>query len=215
MQIIECESGIQATIMPGEYYATDRNVMIRTLLGSCVAACLFDPESGVIGMNHFLLSNRRYAKNLPVCLSEAGKYGIHAMELLINEMLQKGAKRRNLRAKAFGGSTMYRVSATRDNFFCVGEVNVRFIREFLKNEDIPLIAEDLGGEITRVIHFMPEDYSVHVRITRKASASTINQEEWQFWKKEHKCPGKLQTASRPLGVVFNRPLKKTPYILRY
>jgi len=182
MQIDKSESGIQITIMPGEYYVTDRNVMIRTLLGSCVAACLFDAESGVIGMNHFLLSNRRYAKNLPVCLSEAGRYGIHAMELLINEMLQKGAKRGNLRAKAFGGSTMYWVSPTQDNFFCVGDVNVRFIREFLKNEEIPLIAEDLGGETTRVIHFMSEDYSVQVRRIRKLSASAISQEERQFWK---------------------------------
>jgi len=168
--------------MPGEYYATNRNARIRTLLGSCVAACLFDSESGVIGMNHFLLSNRRYAKNLPVCLSEAGRYGIHAMELLINEMLQNGARRGNLRAKAFGGGTMYRVSATQDNYFCVGDVNVRFIREFLKNEDIPLIAEDLGGETLRVVHFMPEDYSVHVKRVRTKSASTIIQEERQFWK---------------------------------
>jgi chemotaxis protein CheD len=182
MQIIETESGNHVTIMPGEYYVSNRKAMIRTLLGSCVAACLFDSESGVIGMNHFLLSNRRYAKNLPVCLSEAGRYGMHAMELLINEMMQKGANRRNLRAKAFGGSTMHWVSATQDNFFCVGNVNVRFIREFLKNEDIPLISEDLGGEITRVIHFMPEDYSVHVRKIRKISASAISQEERQFWK---------------------------------
>jgi len=93
-------------------------------------------------MNHFLLSNRRYAKNLPVCLSEAGRYGIHAMELLINEMLQKGAKRGNLRAKAFGGGTMHGVSTTQDNFFCVGEVNVRFIREFLKKRGY---TADCGG----------------------------------------------------------------------
>ncbi len=193
MQIIERESETQVMIMPGEYYATNRNAMIRTLLGSCVAACLYDSERGIIGMNHFLLSNRRYAKNLPVCLSEAGRYGIHAMELLINEMLLKGAKRGNLRAKAFGGGTMYGVSASQDNFLCVGEVNIRFIREFLKNEDIPLIAEDLGGESTRVIHFMPEDYSVHVKKIWKISTSTVCQEERLFWKKSIEA----QESSKP------------------
>jgi len=183
MQIEKRESGIHIAIMPGEYYATDQSAMIRTLLGSCVAACLYDPVNKVIGMNHFLLSNRRYAKEMPVCLSEAGRYGIHAMELLINEMLKKGARKENLRAKAFGGAAMYRVSETQDNYYFVGDVNVRFIREFLKNEKIPLMAEDLGGETGRIIHFLSDDYSVHLKRIWKISASTIGREEHQFWKK--------------------------------
>ena len=186
---------LQVNVLPGEYYASDQPVTIRTLLGSCVAACLYDPVTKVIGMNHFLLSNRRYAQNIPIVLSEAGRYGIHAMELLINDMLKLGAKRKNLRAKAFGGGTIYLGSDTKDNFFCVGDVNTRFIREFLKNDGIPLVAEDLGGERARVIHFVFEDYAVHVKKIAKTSASSLVQEERQFWLKtiEKQEKSKLQT----------------------
>ena len=94
------------TIDPGEYHVASGNVVISTLLGSCVAACLWDPVKRLIGMNHFLLANQRYSKSLSVIQSEAGRYGIHAMELLINAMLKAGADRANLQAKAFGGGNV-------------------------------------------------------------------------------------------------------------
>jgi chemotaxis protein CheD len=183
MMIQKRETGLHINILPGEYYAANEPVMIRTLLGSCVAACLYDPINKVIGMNHFLLSNRRYARNIPVVLSEAGRYGIHAMELLINDMLKLGAKRANLNAKVFGGGALYLKPDVKDNFFCVGDVNVRFVREFLKNENIPLVAEDLGGENARVIHFSYEDFSVHVKRIAKTTAPDLIQTERQFWLK--------------------------------
>src|SRR5665647_2303892 len=76
------------TLEPGELFASREPVTISTLLGSCVAACLYDPVNNVVGMNHFLLSSRRYSRDLPNFISEAGRYGIHAMELLINEMMR-------------------------------------------------------------------------------------------------------------------------------
>lgn len=194
MQKEERGERLLVNILPGEYFASNRPVTIRTLLGSCVAACLYDPVNKVIGMNHFLLSNRRYARNLPTCLSEAGRYGIHAMELLINDMLRHGAKLGSLRAKAFGGGSMYLNAGTRDNFFCVGEVNMRFIREFLKNEGIPLVAEDLGGEKARVIHFLFEDYSVHVKKTA-ASAAALLRKEHQYWLKSIEAQEKAKTRA--------------------
>ncbi len=181
MQTEKRGSKLHVNILPGEFYATNEPVMIRTLLGSCVAACLYDPVKGVIGMNHFMLSNRRYARNIPSVLSEAGRYGIHAMELLINEMLKLGAKRQNLKAKAFGGGSIYLSTEIKDNFFCVGDVNSRFIREFLKNDGIPLVAEDLGGERARIIHFLYDDFSVHVKKIKKTSAPNLVQSERQFW----------------------------------
>ncbi len=184
MIIQKRHSGLHVNLFPGEYYAAGEPVTIRTLLGSCVAACLYDPLKKVIGMNHFLLSNRRYARNMPVVLSEAGRYGVHAMELLINDMLKLGAKRANLRAKVFGGGSIYLASESRDNFFCVGEVNVRFIREFLKNDGIPLVAEDLGGESARVIHFLFEDYSVHMKKIAKSTAPGLVLDERQLWLKD-------------------------------
>lgn len=168
-------------LLPGDFYASNEPVIIRTLLGSCVAACLYDPVKRVVGMNHFMLSNRRYARNIPSVLSEAGRYGIHAMELLINEMLKLGAKRQNLKAKAFGGGSIYLNTESKDNFFCVGDVNSRFIREFLKNDGIPLVAEDLGGERARIIHFLYDDFSVHVKKINKTTAPNLVQNERQFW----------------------------------
>jgi chemotaxis protein CheD len=181
MEIDEKNGMLQVNLMPGEYYATTQPATIRTLLGSCVSACLYDPAANVIGMNHFLLSNRRYARSLPTVMSEAGRYGIHAMELLINEMLRKGARRNNLQAKAFGGGSIYLQSEERDNFFCIGDVNSRFIQEFLEKDGIPLVAHDLGGESARIIHFTNADFSVRVKKIAKTPATALAAQERQFW----------------------------------
>lgn len=199
MNVQEREERLYVNILPGEYYVTKKSATIRTLLGSCVAACLYDPVNRVVGMNHFLLSNRRYARDLPVCLSEAGRYGIHAMELLINDMLKLGAKRRNLRAKAFGGGSIYLNPTAKDNFFCVGDVNARFIREFLKNDGIPLVAEDLGGENARIIHFLFDDYSVHVKKIGKTTASDLVKTEHQFWLKTIEKQEETKTQAEVWG----------------
>jgi chemotaxis protein CheD len=157
--------------------------MVSTLLGSCVSACLYDPLTKIIGMKHFLLSNRRYASNMPYYITEAGRYGIHAMGILINEMMKLGAKRENIHAKAFGGSSMIRDFERTDNFFCVGDVNSSFIRDFLSTEKIPLVISDLGGDTGRVIYFCSDDFSVYVRKIKKTANRTLTQREKQFWKK--------------------------------
>ena len=155
--------GERISIDPGEYYSTSKPGVISTLLGSCVATCLYDPKNKLIGMNHFMLSNVRYSRDLPIHISEAGRYGIHAMELLINDMMSKGTTRRQLRAKIFGGATLMYRETESSNFLCVGQVNCQFIREFLASEGIPVDAEDLGGDFGRVIHFSNGDFSVHRR----------------------------------------------------
>ncbi len=172
-------------IDPGEYYVTRDNIILSTLLGSCVAACLWDPVNRVIGMNHFLLANRRYAQEMPVIVSEAGRYGIHAMEMLINTMLGKGASRGHLRAKAFGGGNVLKNITAGDSFFAVGDVNSRFIIEFLRNENIPLETQHLGGDFGRVIHFDAIDYSVYMkRIETGVDQKKLVEEEKQYFRKE-------------------------------
>lgn len=173
--------GKRIVLNPGEYAASSERVTIRTLLGSCIAACLWDESTGVVGMNHFLLANRCYAKESHIYRTEAGKYGIHAMELLINGMLRLGAQRNNIRAKVFGGASVL-WSDPKDSFFHVGEENCRFIREFLKTDGIPLVASDLGGSIARVIHFMSEDFTVHVRKIKKTIRYHIAEKERTFWR---------------------------------
>lgn len=155
--------GQRVIIDPGEYYSTFKPGVISTLLGSCVAACLYDPRLKLIGMNHFMLSHIRYSRDLPIHVSEAGRYGIHAMELLINDMMAKGVNRKLLRAKVFGGANLMTREGEGNNFFCVGQVNCKFIREFLESENIPILAEDLGGDFGRVIHFSNGDFAVHRR----------------------------------------------------
>ena len=168
-------------IDPGEYYVSDQNLIISTLLGSCVSACLWDPVHRIIGMNHFLLAHKRYAQDLPVIASEAGRYGIHSMELLINSMLQLGAEKHLLRAKAFGGGNVIRNIGTQDNFFAVGEVNTRFIREFLQAENIPLENAHLGGDVGRVIHFHALDFSVYLKRIEQQQDTQLAQQERAYW----------------------------------
>jgi chemotaxis protein CheD len=128
-----------------------------------------------------MLSNTRYSRDMPIHVSEAGRYGIHAMELLINDMMAKGTSRRQLRAKIFGGATiMYRETES-SNFFCVGQVNCKFIREFLQNEGIPIDAEDLGGDFGRVIHFSNGDFSVHRRKISAGRSSRIALRDRDCW----------------------------------
>ena len=193
MRIQNGENYKRITLDPGEYVVSNEEVVMTTLLGSCVSACLYDPYNKITGMNHFLLSSRHYARNMPVCTTDAGRYGIHSMELLINEMWQRGAKRGNLKAKAFGGGSILKTSdACTSNYFTVGEVNVRFIREFLQNENIPLISSDLGGVVGRVINFYSADFAVYVRKMPATGAKLVKKEE-RYWKKSIQTQEEAET----------------------
>jgi len=133
-------------VLPGEFLATSRNVVMMTLLGSCVAACLNDPFAGVGGMNHFMLPE---GADGPV--GESARYGVHAMEVLLNDLLKEGARRPRLHAKVFGGaSVMKGFTATN-----VGELNVRFVRRYLEREGIRIVSEDLLGPHPRKVGFYP------------------------------------------------------------
>jgi chemotaxis protein CheD len=164
------------------FHVTSDDVVISTLLGSCVSACLYDPTTGIAGMNHFMLSNDRYARDMPFSITEAGRYGIHAMELLINEMLRRGARRSNITAKVFGGASIMTDPSKVGNFHCVGAVNCRFVMEFLDVEGIPLVAADLGGHEGRVIYFDIRDFSVFVRKIRKQMSQAIAERDRKVWK---------------------------------
>ena len=98
--------GERILLHPGEYRVSREPVTLATLLGSCVAVCMYDPVQRVMGMNHFLLAVQRSAGGSPMLTSEQGRYGVHAMELLINGLLKCGAQRQNLKAKAFGGGNV-------------------------------------------------------------------------------------------------------------
>jgi len=170
-------------IEPGEYYVSRQPEVISTLLGSCVAACLFDPVNRVFGMNHFLLAYSRHTDNLAIIQSEEGRYGIYAMELLINDLMKHGAKRQNLQAKCFGGGNVLRLREDKENRETVGDVNVKFIKAFLNNENIPIVGSCLGGNRGRTVHFVGTDFSVFVKRMGEQQERLLENEERRYWKK--------------------------------
>jgi chemotaxis protein CheD len=133
-------------VIQGDFtISEDANVVLTTVLGSCIAVCLCDPKRGIGGMNHFLLPNRDGEQGANV------RYGAYAMELLINGLLRQGADRGRLQAKMFGGASMM------GNLRDIGASNAAFARRFLSDEGIPCLAESVGGTSARRIRFWPTD----------------------------------------------------------
>ena len=174
------------TLMPGECYVSRNDVVIGTILGSCVSACLYDPVSRIVGMNHFLLSGRQNNPTDRAWQSEAGRYGVHSMEIIINSMLKLGASKGNMRAKAFGGASVLPTANRGNGFASVGEMNSRFVVEFLKDEGIRLVSADLGGAEGRAIRFHSDDFSVYQRKIRRVVMPDLAVREEQYWQKESK-----------------------------
>ncbi len=142
------------SIIVGEVCASKQPIWISTVLGSCVATCLYDEIAGVGGMNHFMLPESR--GNPRACAS----FGIHAMEMLINEIMRYGGDRRRLKAKFFGGGAVVRSQAKTWN---VGEQNVQFARSFFDTERIPVVAEHVGGTCGMRVQFHTQTAKVLVR----------------------------------------------------
>lgn len=163
---------VAINVLQGEKQISgDPNTMLTTILGSCVAACLWDPEAGVGGMNHFLLPGNSGDQ------SGNTRYGVNAMELLVNGLIKKGAERHRLRAKLFGGAKMFDGSAN------IGGKNVEFARWFMQAERIPIEMECLGGRKGRKIRFWPStgraqrmfmDDSKAVPLARAESRPALN-----------------------------------------
>jgi chemotaxis protein CheD len=131
-------------VTQGETYVTaDANEVLTTVLGSCIAACIRDPLAGVGGMNHFLLAHGRAGD------ANATRYGVNAMEMLINGLLQRGAARARLEAKLFGGASV--IAGLSD----VGAANAAFAERFLADEGIALVGGDVGGKRARRVQFWP------------------------------------------------------------
>jgi len=139
----------------GEVAASKSPVVLDTLLGSCVSVCLYDPILRAGGMNHILLPNCLAGERTPRC-------GVHAMELLINELMKIGGDRRRFIAKAFGGANVLEGMKMTP----IGEENARFVREFLALEKIPLVAERLGGNHAVHLYFHTD--------TGKATVHTVD-----------------------------------------
>lgn len=170
-----CEA---AKISPGEYYYTDQDMVIVTVLGSCVSACIRDNNSGIGGMNHFMLPDSASVdKDSPV--SASMRYGTYAMEVLINQLLRNGARRENLEAKIFGGGNVLESFTTMN----VGDRNAIFVRKFLKEENIRVLGEDLLDIYPRKVYYFPKTGRVLVKKLRQLHNDTLARREEEYARK--------------------------------
>lgn len=161
-------------ILPGEYYVTTADKLIVTVLGSCVAVCMRDKFNRYGGMNHFLLPNDGSGE--AGLLTESARYGVYAMEILINHLLKLGAQRHRLEAKVFGGGNVMR-GLTLNN---VGQRNAEFVLDYLHNEGIPVLAQDLLDEYPRKVYFFPESGKVMVKKLKSVHNTTIIDRESEY-----------------------------------
>jgi len=168
-----------AKILPGEYYVTARDMLLVTVLGSCVCACIRDKVSGIGGMNHFMLPDSGQDQNNP--LGESARYGTYAMEILINQLLKMGAKRSNFEVKVFGGGAVVRGFTVAN----VGERNAEFVLKFLKTENISIAAQDLLDIYPRKVYYFPRTGLVRVKKLKQVHNDTIINRETEYNSRLH------------------------------
>jgi len=159
-------------VLPGEYFVSGDDLLIMTVLGSCIAACVWDGKARIGGMNHFML---------PEGEDGSGRYGSYAMELLLNEMIKMGARRETMQAKVFGGGAVMAGFTTMN----VGERNTKFVLDYLATERIPVVSQDVldihprkvcffpvtgKALVKRLAHAHPEALAVEAR---KGNAATV------------------------------------------
>jgi chemotaxis protein CheD len=169
-------------ILPGQYYAAAGEGSISTVLGSCVSTCLWDPLLRIGGMNHFMLPGEPVATASPWAVS--ARFGVYAMEVLINDMVHLGADRRRLSAKVFGGARVLQGFETLD----VGAKNSEFVVNFLREEGIQLVAQDLLGVCPRKVHFFPATGKVQLKKMHLQKDDALQRQEREYL---------LQLAGRP------------------
>ena len=162
-----------AKLLPGEFYVTGDDMVLVTVLGSCVSACIRDPRTGVGGMNHFMLPDGGSADEVA---NASARYGTYAMEVLINTILKHGARRASLEAKVFGGGNVLEGLTVAN----VGPRNAAFVRSFLKIEGIPVRAHDLEDIYPRKVYFFPRTGRTMVRKLKTANDSGLIAREREY-----------------------------------
>jgi chemotaxis protein CheD len=152
-------------VLPGEYLVTGSDVMLVTVLGSCVSACIRDPLLKIGGMNHFMLPDSDPSE----AASESARYGGYAMEVLINELLKRGAARARLETKVFGGGAVL-PGFTVNN---VGRRNGEFVLDYLEAEGLTVDGQDLYDVYPRRVHYFPKTGRVMVKRLPSANDTEV------------------------------------------
>ena len=171
---------IAAKLLPGEFYVTKNRELITTVLGSCVSACIRDPDFAIGGMNHFMLPANGDTSSLSVAdfRSDAARYGNYAMEQLINEILKHGGRREALEVKVFGGGRVLQHMTHSD----IGGRNIDFVIKYIAAEGLRIAAKDLGDIYPRKVVYDPFTGKVQVKKLRTMHNDTIVQRETGYMK---------------------------------
>ena len=159
-------------VLPGEYFVTTTDMLLVTVLGSCVSACIRDKAKGIGGMNHFMLADSGEAGPN----SASARYVTYAMEILINHLIKLGARRANLEAKIFGGGRVMAALSSSN----VGERNSSFVLDFLRTEGIPVMARDLLDVYPRKVYFFPNTGRVLVKKLTRMHNDTLVKREREY-----------------------------------
>jgi len=166
-------------ILPGDYFACGEPIVLSTVLGSCVAACIWDASRRVGGMNHFMLPDGQPDGDAP-----SARYGLFAMETLINELVKIGASRAGMRAKVFGGGRVLRQVTTIN----VGAKNAKFVLDFLRMENIPVVGQDLEDVYARKVNFYPVEGRAMVKRMDPSSDESLLRTESEYSRSLAKKP---------------------------
>jgi chemotaxis protein CheD len=158
-------------LLPNEFYTTHDDMVLVTVLGSCVAACIRDHTAGIGGMNHFMLPDD--GADVGQAASDSMRYGAYAMEVLINELIKAGGRRERFEAKVFGGAAVLAGMTTMN----IGDRNSEFVRRYLALEKIRITAEDLQGSHPRKVAFMPRTGQVMVKKLRLQQEAGVAERE--------------------------------------
>lgn len=151
-------------VLPGEYYVTDRDMVMVTVLGSCVSACIRDWHSAIGGMNHFMLPD---AGGAPA--SGSARYGINAMEMMLNDLYKRGARKQCMEAKVFGGGNVLPSIVANQ----VGSRNADFVKGFLAMEGIPVVGSDLLNDYPRKVYYFPASGKARVKALHVLTNDTL------------------------------------------
>ncbi|HET9627729.1 MAG TPA: hypothetical protein VFP84_40505 [Kofleriaceae bacterium] len=168
-------------VLPGELHVTEEDVVIATVLGSCVSACLRDVTRGIGGINHFMLPNV-----LRGDVGDSARYGVYALECLVNQVLAGVGKRKHLEVKVFGGGRVI------DGGGDVGKNNIELVRKFFASEGIPIMSEDLGDQYARRIRYWPRSGRVQCQRIPMSHAKKVVATERRAARKMTAAPGSIE-----------------------
>ena len=161
-----------ASILPGEFFVSKEPMIVYTVLGSCISACIRDPLVGVGGMNHFMLPEPKEASS--DSWGESTRYGSFAMESLINEILKRGGNRHRLEIKLFGAGKIY------EGHIDVGAKNAKWVTDYLKSEGLAVLSSDLGDVFPRKVYYFTDSGRVLMKKIERVKNRTIAEREQQY-----------------------------------